>query len=495
MTSTARIEAVPRFFTPRNPNRETLGPKVAKVLRASDEAIWSSGGDAMPWQRLVLDVACEIDPATGLYWYRNVILIVPRQAGKTSLSRGKISHRCLTDRHPVLYTAQDRNKSLRRLQKDFYEPLSRSPLAPFLGRPRWSNGSEVVRWTTGAEIFIDAPTKQTGVHGETIPEAHIDEAFAHADARIEQGVSPALITVKGSQKWITSAAGNSESHFLWQKVEAGRARVEALAHDPMKLTESRTCYIEFSAPPDADRDDPATWMAAHPAIGYTIDLDDLAGEHESLEASEFDRAYLGWWPSAKPPPQIFPADAWSDCALPEDGELWSGEPVWSVDVAPDRSFSAIGMAATAATKGRIFGEVIKHDPGTSWVVSGLLQLRGKCGGNLVVIDGSGAAGSLEQDLLDEGFEVRRLATREKVDACGGLFDAVLEREFSHLGDPVLDGAMAGAAKKNMSAGDGGFLWVRGRSLQDITPLYAVTLAWYVKREQLGNDYDITDSLG
>ena len=42
-------------------------------------------------------------------------------------------------------------------------------------------------------------------------------------------------------------------------------------------------------------------------------------------------------------------------------------------------------------------------------------------------DGAGAASSLERDLLDEGFNVIRLATRQKVDACGGLFDAVLER--------------------------------------------------------------------
>ncbi len=495
MTSTALIEAAPRFATPRNPNRQTLGPKVAKVLKASDPMIQK--GDPMPWQRDVLDVACEIDPATGLFWYRNIVIVVPRQAGKTSLSRGKVAHRCLTDTRPVMYTAQDRNKSLRRLQKDFYEPLSRSPLAHFLGQPRWSNGSEVVRWTTGAEIFIDAPTKKSAGHGETLPEAHIDEAFAHPDARIEQAVSPMMITVTGAQKWITSAAGDSDSRFLWGKVEAGRARIEAFQHDPAELWRSRTCYIEYSAPPDADRDDPATWAACHPALGHTIDLESLRASRDDLDESgpdEFNRAYLGWWPSAKPPPKIFPIDAWETAALPEDAEAWDGEPVWSVDVAPDRSFSAIGMAAKAVAQGRVFGEVIKHDPGTAWVVSYLLKLRSMFGGNEVVIDGAGAAGSLERDLLDEGFAVRRLSTREKVDACGGLFDAVLEGEFSHLGDPVLDGAMAGAAKRNMSSGDGGFMWVRGKSLQDITPLYAVTLAWYVMRERLGDDYDIDQSI-
>ncbi|MGH7358528.1 MAG: LAGLIDADG family homing endonuclease, partial [Candidatus Rokuibacteriota bacterium] len=36
----------------------------------------------MPWQRLVADVGGEIDPATGLPAYREVILTVPRQSGK-----------------------------------------------------------------------------------------------------------------------------------------------------------------------------------------------------------------------------------------------------------------------------------------------------------------------------------------------------------------------------------------------------------------------------
>lgn len=495
-TLATRTDAQPRYATPRNPNRQTLGPKVAKVLAASDPEILRAKGSAMPWQRDTLDVACEIDPATGLFWYRNVIVVVPRQAGKTSLSRGKVTHRCLTTPgKPVLYTAQDRNKALRRLTKDFYEPLSRSPLASLLGKPRWQAGSEAVRWKNGSEIFIDAAGKKTAGHGETLPEAHLDEAFAHKDARLEQSVSPMMVTVRGAQKWITSAAGDSDSAFLWGKVEAGRARLESVAHDPMLATQARTCYIEYSAPLDADRDDPATWQLAHPAIGYTIDLETLQAEHDEMDVDEFNRAYLGWWPSAKPPPQIIPLTAWNDGTLGEDEETWDGTPVWSIDTSPDREWSAIGMAARAVSRGRVFGEVIKHELGTSWVVDAMRKLRNMFGGNTIVLDGSGAASSLGRDLEDEGFEIRRLSTREKVDACGALFDDVLDGKFVHLDDPVLNAALTAAAKRNMAAGDGGFMWVRGRSLQDITPLYTVTLARYVMAEQLGDDYDIEDSLG
>ena len=491
MTSGPRNNATPRFWTPRNPNRDTLGPKVAKLFFADD----GRPMEAMQWQREVLDVACEIDPATGLFWYRNAIAVVLRQAGKTTMSRGKVTHRSLTNPGAsVLYTAQDRNKALRRLRKDFYEPLSKSPIRSLLARPRWAAGSELVRWKNGSEIFIDAAQKKSAGHGETLPEAHIDEAFAHQDARLEQAISPMMVTVRGAQKWITSAAGDSDSQFLWSKVEAGRARFEAAGPDLMSLTRSRTCYFEYSAPLDADPDDPDTWLATHPAIGYTIDLETMQSERDEMDSAEFERAYLGWWPSAKLPPAVIPSTSWEDTKLGDDEETWDGTPVWSVDVSPDRQWSAVAIAAAAVSRGRVYGEAIKHDMGTAWIVEALRRLRGEFGGDLVVLDGSGAATSLRQDLVEEGFDVRLLSTAEKVRACGAIFDAVIDGTFVHLPDPVLDGALVGAAKRNVAAGEGGFIWVRGKSLQDITPLYAVTLARFVVAEQLGDEYDIEDSI-
>ena len=37
------------------------------------------------WQRYVVDVAFEIDPATGLFAYDDVTIVLPRQQGKTEL--------------------------------------------------------------------------------------------------------------------------------------------------------------------------------------------------------------------------------------------------------------------------------------------------------------------------------------------------------------------------------------------------------------------------
>jgi phage terminase large subunit-like protein len=42
------------------------------------------GVDLMPWQRLVLDTALEINPLTKRLAYREVRLTVPRQQGKST---------------------------------------------------------------------------------------------------------------------------------------------------------------------------------------------------------------------------------------------------------------------------------------------------------------------------------------------------------------------------------------------------------------------------
>lgn len=486
------IEAVPRYATPRNPARQTLGGQVAKVFRMI-------GQEPMPWQRQSLDVACEIDPATGLYYYRTVIIVVLRQAGKTTLTRGKLTHRAISQPYAkMLYTAQDRNKALKRLRESIYEPLSRSPqpmISQGLAKPRWAAGSELVRWRNGSQLTIDAVSKTSG-HGDTLDEAHIDEAFAHRDARIEQNVSPTLITVKGSQKWITSAAGEFDSGFLRGKVEMGRALVDS-------GQESRTCYIEYSAPLDADPDDPATYLC-HPAIGYTIGLEDIIDERQNMEADEFERAYLGWWPKAKVPDPVIPLDSWSmNFADVEDpAGLWHGLPLWTVDVSPDREYASIGFAADSTAPGtRCYLEVIERQQGTSSVVDRLLQLRREHGGNQVALDASGAAASLIDELESEDleggpFEVLQMNSRERAAACGAFYDDSLIGRLRFLddarsADALLNDAMKAAAK--LKAGDA-WIFSRGKSLADISPLYAVTIARWAFVKHRPATYDVGDSI-
>lgn len=466
----------PRYGTPRNPNRETLGPAVGWVMD-------KFGNPPMPWQQDFLAAACEIDPATGLFWYSKIVLILPRQGGKTSTSRGKITHRALTTPNArILYTAQDRNKALKRLEENFYLPIMDSPLASVMDRPRWKNGSEALRWQNGAKLSIDSVSKKTG-HGDTLHEAHLDEAYAHLDNTIEGGIGPAMATVAGAQRWVTSAAGNLGSIYLRDQRDMGRALVES-------GIESRTLYWEFSAPEDADPFDPATALGAHPAIGHTISLDFVMNELTTdPDPAEVRRAYLGIWPQAKQAEAVIPAEAWRGCYASDDLDpYWSGDPIWSVDVAPDRDWSSIGFAAKSLDpEARCHVELVQREEGTGWVVARLTDLADKHGSWNVVVDAGSPANSLIPDLEDAGFDVLKMPASQRSAASAGFYDDVLARKLRTLEDPDVTAARQSAAK--WRTGDS-WVFSRGRSFHDITSLYALITARWAWLEERGNDYDL-----
>lgn len=471
----------PRYYTRRNLDRPTMGPDICKFLsRCAAKPI-----TPMPWQREVADIFGEIDPATGRFWYRTCILILPRQGGKTTFIRGKLAHRNIVQPSAkTLYTAQDRNTARLRLDETIYQPLKESALGKYLGKPRWQSGSEMLRFVNGSTLRIISLSKTAG-HGDTLDEAHIDEAFAHRDNRIEQNVSPTMITVQGAQKLIFSAAGGPESTFLMSKRDKGRALVELGA-------DSRTAYIEYSAPTDADPNDPMTYFWNHPAVTHTIQLDDIVDERLNMDAEEFERAYLGWWPAlgkTKPP---IPMASWTANYVGEDDDTWRGKPTWCIDISPDRTWSSIGLAAKSYDpEVRAFLEVIDHEEGTHWVLNRIKQLSGKFGGKRVAVDSAGSAGSLIEDLTDAGFEVIALTPQQRMYACGGLSDDVIAGKVRYLDDPVLTGAMRSAVKVNSSEA---WIFSRGKSQADITPLYAVALARYAFTT-LEPEYDAMSTLG
>jgi len=192
-----------------------------------------------------MDTALELE-ADGRPAFREVRVTVPRQQGKTGgLLLPVMVHRALGGVDPraqrILYTAQDRNHS-REKWSEQVELLDHSPLRR-LYRVRRSNGSEAIRWRTGSVHGITASGEKSG-HGFTLDLGVIDEAFAQVDDRLVQAFRPAMLTRPLAQLWVVSTAGTDESTFLRERVEDGRARVEAGER-------SGVAYFEWSAPDDA----------------------------------------------------------------------------------------------------------------------------------------------------------------------------------------------------------------------------------------------------
>src|SRR5690625_1016578 len=98
------MEAQPRHHTRRS-DRPTRGRAVSIIADAKRAPL-------MPWQHRAADVALEVDPATGHYWYSIVVVTVPRQAGKTKLESDVADHRCLTTPRGRVWVTMQNGKTV-----------------------------------------------------------------------------------------------------------------------------------------------------------------------------------------------------------------------------------------------------------------------------------------------------------------------------------------------------------------------------------------------
>jgi phage terminase large subunit-like protein len=441
------------------------------------------GTPLMPWQRHVLDVALEIDPATGLLMYREVVLTVPRQSGKTLLLLCLMVHRALGfgSRQRILYTAQTRNDARKKWEDEHVRVLEESPFASMFS-VRYNNGNEAIRWHNGSMHALVAPTEKAG-HGETLDLPVIDEAFAQVDSRLEQAMKPAMITRPQPQLWVVSTAGNERSVYLRGKVDAGRARTSLGVTDAV-------AYFEWSASDDEDPADPATWTRCMPALGHTVPEQAIRAEFESMELPEFRRAFLNQWPDAFPIDAVIDAATWAALADPRSR---AADPVaFAADMTPDRTFASIATAGRRKD-GRLHVEVVENNRGSEWVVPRLLALVAKWKPCAVVVDGAGPAGSLIAPLEAAGVEVLKPSARDAAQACGQFYDAAVQGQLRHMDQPALNTALAGAKRRDL--GDA-WAWARKGASVDISPLVAATLAGfgYATRAHLQGNYRALDNI-
>ena len=415
------------------------------------------GQPLMPWQRQIAEVAGEVDEATGLPAYREVVVTVPRQNGKTTIVLALELERALMwpTLQKIAYTAQTGQDARKKLLDDQVPAIERSVLGNAVARVARAQGNEAIVFKNGSRIDVLATSESAG-HGRTIDLAVLDETFADIDDRREQALLPAMTTRAAAQLLMVSTAGTEASAYLRRKVDAGRAAVEADLR-------SGVAYFEWSADDRADPDDPDTWRSCMPALGFTITEKVVAHARQTMTDGEFRRSYLNQWTRADD--RVIPQDLWEQCAAQVAP---AGRLTFGVAVHPDRSVAAV---AVADADGNV--EVVEHRPGVGWVVDRLVQLAKRYDAQ-VIVEHYGPAAGLADDLEQREVKVIRLAPRDMAQACSALFDAVVEGRVKVRPHPALDVAVGSVRRK-----PSGSTWVWGRSDvgADISILEAVTLAF------------------
>lgn len=501
----------PRMFTARRAAErpQTLGHLSARwhllVMRHR----------LMPWQRYVADVFGELDPATGRRVYDSGLVKVPRQQGKTWWLRadmlansrrpelelvdpagwlpadqhwldqvdGTVDElgalwlpRRAGERHDppprriVVYTAQDRLKAREQIVTELTEQqLERCTPLRGTFTARKSNGSERITWRdTGGRLQVEASNDTAG-HSLTVDDGVLDEAFAHKDLSIINGIEPTQITKPDPCNKIVSTPGDGSDALMLHYEEVAAIAV----NDP----DTSFAVFDWSATEDDDRDDPAVWRRVMPALGLTIDERRVRNLLSRTPPAEFDRAYLARRPTSATVAALDPA-GWANCRNLTGRPLeLVGGICAALEVDVGRTRGVIAVAGNTAA-----GELavlVSCQPGTRWMAAAIRQLAHRHGTTLVDVwaDRRSGLGGIIDEIRHTGRDVYEVNAGDVASAAGLLYDLTAgdTAGIVHDEQPELDDAVPASRRRPLGA-DGAWTFSKLESAVDVAPLGGVALA-------------------
>jgi len=415
------------------------------------------------WQALALTRQLEHDEDGALVW-REIVDTGPRRVGKSVRLRVVALWRIanaerIGEPQIVMLVSKDLA-----VGKEIHRPSW-----PWAERRGWNvirlGGAQEVQATFDDRWLLRA---DTAVYGYDVSYGQVDESWGVDPAAITDGLEPALLERIWPQLHFTSTAHVKATSLMRRRLVAALRDV-----DPNVL------LMLWSAHPDADYADEATWKASSPH--WSKDRRDLmarkyAAALAGVDEPEFDdpdpvrgwaSQYLNVWPrlleSVLP---IFPK--WSDLAT----STLPGE-VQALGVASDVDGVWLSLGAVSAGARPHLGSVLRlraeEQPQFVREVKRVQDER-SC---VVAIDVKGPAGHLVPKLEKAGVELKRGGIDDYVEACADLDVAVGAGIVEHGDYTVLNDAVSSATWRKV-----GDRRVFGRKDGDISMLEAVTWGYW-----------------
>lgn len=484
-TVTLRNRARPRYET-----KPTKGAKTWQrdLWRTADKL----GTPFLPWQkkagRLLAELRDELcdcrergignhDPMP-LPLRKTVVASVPRQQGKTVLSRTAVTTKAESklakdDRGLEIYgTAQTRAYAAKHVVA----------LGDKLGARVKTNrgiGNELVEWNNGTTYKPIPPTRGGG-HGDSIDFMLIDEGWTVEIATLG-GVTPAMIARPHSQLLVISTMGTVDSEVWNGFVKSGRE-----GDDPTMA------YLEYSAPTDEavfedDCEDDSrvgtkdcVWGQWMPALGLTVTHADIRAamntlmKDPALGRNEIVRAFGNR--TVKQLVTLFPSaqleKAWRVVDPPERFVL-------ALDVNNDPAGASVStghMSADGAATARLIEWRYGSPRWLPEYVENVIRQRDV---DAVIADFGGPSREVRAEIeaICEANLIPLVDRRPRDFAadCARFYDGLNEETTKLERSQILEESLAGAQRKTFS--DTG-LWVVSRGLMtvDASPAIAAILA-------------------
>ncbi|MFD7746713.1 terminase [Streptomyces sp. NPDC059698] len=478
----------PRLFT---------APPVFQSSAAQEavELAALAGLELFPWQQHVLDIGMR-ERADGKWSAFECCVNVPRQNGKGGIIEAReLAGLFLLKEHLIVHSAHEFKTSRVAFQRIHSLIMGTPDLRKRVKRVLNNTTETSITLVTGQSLQFIARSGGSG-RGWTGDLNILDEAMSLGDDAMG-ALMPTVSAVPNPQLWYLGSAG-----IGGPSVQLGRLRRRAQAALEAGIPDPSLAYFEWSVDPHVDEcpsgctdhdgtGDPVSWAKSNPSLGYLISHEYLRNACASMGGGIFEREHLGvgTYPSDEADTwQVIGEDAWRSLAAAESAP--EGEVVFAIDATPEQDHAAIAVAGR--WRGGTHIEIAHHQPGMSWVVAKAKRMQEEHKPRCWVVDAGGPAGSLIQELEEElGIKVVSPKMREVAMAAGQFFNAVADQSISHIDQPLLATALAGAQKRPL--GDA-WAWARRGGGVDISPLVAATNAKWGLGVEVEDDVDPLDNI-
>lgn len=413
--------------------------------------------------------------------YLTLYLETPKKNGKTQIGAGIAGYMAFGDGEAaaeVFTYAADKDQA-----KLAFDALSFGmgyDDNPFTAKGIEALAAQIRNKRTGSFVKVQSAKTQTK-HG---PNAHciiFDELHAQPNRDLWDITTTGVIARRQPLTAALTTAGWDRNSICWEQHEHARQVSERIYDDPRYLG------VVYSVPEDADWTEPATWYAASPSLGVTVQ--EAAYEQKALEAKQmplfqnsFRQLFLSQW--TQQAVRYLPLEDWDKCAtsakverrqlayggldlasttdlaafaliFPNDDETWD---VLLRYYIPEENIRQRGLRDRVPYDQWVKDGLIKATPGNTikyeFIKADILEAKAEYDLREIGYDPWNAVGfvqDLERERIKlspmiQGYKSFTAPTKE-------LLRLVLEKRVRHGGNPVLRWNVDSAAAEEDAAGN------------------------------------------
>lgn len=456
------------------PGDTTHGEKALKLSRRMRQ-------NPFPWQSWVVEECLKTKP-DGSWTYDDIVLIVPRQNGKSWVLSLIIVYYVFVLRRNVVFTAQ-RWPTAEDIYKRTWSMVESIPsLSSKVARKTCSQGKGTIELRKlkgedeGPHVIMTTRSADMG-RGWTRKDLVIyDEAYNLTESETS-ALAYTQLASDAPQTIYTSSAANADIHFYSEVLTGQRER-------GIEGKDDELFFAEWMAPDDMPRDEEETWKFANPSYGVIQTAAKIKkimrGMNTEAGRRSFDVEALGRgiWPSIHEEVHepIIPFELWNGLFTASPKVI--GDCAVGVDITPDGERVGVVSAQRTATGVHLsVADLTDYD--RDFVAD--VTYKAVVGNDAVAVvgDPAGPASILLGDLGRRGIDVQEMGARRVVAACELFLKLVEEKKITHDGSPRWIEALEAAEFRSIRGELGRALT---RKMGDIQVLVAATFAVWALNE-------------